>query len=544
MGEIKVWRRGGGSRPRISAGSTRTAISITRGRADDVIISAGWTMSAVEIEDILLASTPTSCEAAVIGVPDPVRGQVVKAFIVSRRAGDDAFARELQEFTRERLSQHEYPRQVAFVARAAKTPAGKVNRKVLRDASKQRLSRPVHDPAERYDMTSSEARFPKITDQALDDLRRRIGVPDRRHGRAVVPRGDARQHPPLRPRHRRRQPAVVRSRLRREDAATAASSRRRASCSPASRIISGYVGGLPGVHAMWAGADWTWHRRCGATTRSRPRRHLKDLIEHETRFAGRAIQQIYHVEFFNQRGELVAEADSWCFRTDRDPAREHGTKYTEVKARAARRYTEAELDESPSSTPQEEVRGATPRYWEDVTVGERLPAHGQGADDGHRLHRLRPGLGRPLHPRQQARLEADRTATRASASRTASASPTAPSACTGRRSSRRMVGAPGAYDYGPERCSWLTHHLTNWMGDDGFLRQAPLQDPPAQPGGRPAVHRRHGGAQVRRGRPAPRRDRAGGAQPGRRAVGGRHRHVELPSRDGVSARQIRRRRIH
>jgi hypothetical protein len=35
-----------------------------------------------------------------------------------------------------------------------------------------------------------------------------------------------------------------------------------------------------------------------------------------------------------------------------------------------------------------------------------------------------------------------------------------------------MVGAPGAYDYGPERCSWLTRHLTNWMGDDGFLRSA------------------------------------------------------------------------
>jgi len=34
------------------------------------------------------------------------------------------------------------------------------------------------------------------------------------------------------------------------------------------------------------------------------------------------------------------------------------------------------------------------------------------------------------------------------------------------------VGAPGVYDYGPERCSWLTHHITNWMGDDGFLVQA------------------------------------------------------------------------
>ena len=37
------------------------------------------------------------------------------------------------------------------------------------------------------------------------------------------------------------------------------------------------------------------------------------------------------------------------------------------------------------------------------------------------------------------------------------------------------VGAPGAYDYGPERTSWLTHQITNWMGDDGFLRQAKCQ---------------------------------------------------------------------
>ena len=103
------------------------------GRADDVIISAGWTMSAVEIEDILLKH-PDVREAAAIGVPDPVRGQVVKAFIVSAREADEAFVRELQDFTRERLSQHEYPRQVAFVADLPKTPAGKIHRKALRDA--------------------------------------------------------------------------------------------------------------------------------------------------------------------------------------------------------------------------------------------------------------------------------------------------------------------------------------------------------------------------------------------------------------------------
>jgi acetyl-CoA synthetase len=66
-------------------------------------------------------------------VPDALRGLVVKAFIVSPRPGDPTFARELQEWTRTRLAQHEYPRQVEFVTELPKTPAGKVNRKVLRE---------------------------------------------------------------------------------------------------------------------------------------------------------------------------------------------------------------------------------------------------------------------------------------------------------------------------------------------------------------------------------------------------------------------------
>jgi acetyl-CoA synthetase len=102
------------------------------GRADDVIISAGWTMSAVEIEDSLLKH-PDIREAAVIGVPDEARGQVVKAFLVSGRTSDPAFIKEVQSFVRERLSQHEYPRQVEVVGELPKTPAGKVNRKVLRE---------------------------------------------------------------------------------------------------------------------------------------------------------------------------------------------------------------------------------------------------------------------------------------------------------------------------------------------------------------------------------------------------------------------------
>jgi acetyl-CoA synthetase len=131
VGEIVVWRRGAWFTTKDRGYVDADGYIHHAGRADDVIISAGWTMSAVEIEDVLLKH-PDVREAAVIGVADAVRGQIVKAFVVSARPGDDAFARELQTFTRTRLSQHEFPRQVAFVAELPKTPAGKVNRKALR----------------------------------------------------------------------------------------------------------------------------------------------------------------------------------------------------------------------------------------------------------------------------------------------------------------------------------------------------------------------------------------------------------------------------
>jgi acetyl-CoA synthetase len=141
IGEIKVWRRGAWVATKDRGYVDEGGAFHHAGRADDVIISASWTMSAVEIEDVLLKH-PDVREAAVIGVPDALRGQVVKAFIVSARPGDDAFSRELQEFTRTRLSQHEYPRHLAFVPALPKTPAGKVNRKALREGAVETMHAP------------------------------------------------------------------------------------------------------------------------------------------------------------------------------------------------------------------------------------------------------------------------------------------------------------------------------------------------------------------------------------------------------------------
>src|SRR5246127_2155774 len=138
------------------------------------------------------------------------------------------------------------------------------------------------------------------------------------------------------------------------------------------RSFSGYVGGLAGVHAMFAGIDVTWHKPMMLGDHFTTRAWLKDLVEHETRFAGRSIQQIYRCEFYNQNRELVAEGDSWCFRTERDTARERGTKYEAVKKKPPTRYTREDLAKIFVLYEAEEIRGATPRYIEDVHVGDRL----------------------------------------------------------------------------------------------------------------------------------------------------------------------------
>src|SRR6185437_10881744 len=232
-----------------------------------------------------------------------------------------------------------------------------------------------------------------------------------------------------------------------------------------------YVGGLSGVHAMWAGADWTWHRWLRRNEEVTTEASLKDLVEHETRFAGRAIQQIYHVKFFGKDGDLVAEADSWCFRTDRDIAREQGTKYSSLKGKAHKVYSEEELERVYSLYAKEEVRGATPRYAEDVKVGDKLPTMAKGPMTVTGFIAFAQGWGglyiraNKLNWRQISKHPGLGIKNRFGI-------PDCPERVHWDPDMAAMVGAPGVYDYGPERCSWLTHHVTNWMGDAGFLVNA------------------------------------------------------------------------
>lgn len=103
-------------------------------RDDDVIISGGYRIGPAEIEECL-AQHPAVAMVAVIGVPDRVRGEVVKAVIVPRDGvlADEALRAEVQGYVKAKLSAHEYPRQIEFRDSLPMTITGKVRRKDLRD---------------------------------------------------------------------------------------------------------------------------------------------------------------------------------------------------------------------------------------------------------------------------------------------------------------------------------------------------------------------------------------------------------------------------
>ena len=102
-------------------------------RDDDVIIMAGYRIGPFDVESVLVTHSAVA-EAAVIGAPDEIRGEVLEAFVVLRdlEAASEALAHELQQLVKTGFAAHAYPRRIHFVAELPKTPSGKVQRYVLR----------------------------------------------------------------------------------------------------------------------------------------------------------------------------------------------------------------------------------------------------------------------------------------------------------------------------------------------------------------------------------------------------------------------------
>lgn len=232
------------------------------------------------------------------------------------------------------------------------------------------------------------------------------------------------------------------------------------------RLAAGYTGGLPGVHALYAGSDYTFERWPRLGDRLEARAVFAELNERESRFAGRALDQITQVTFSDQHGAAVAAGTSLVVRTESGQSKEKGT-HRKLEPHV---YAADELEAIWVEVDGEQRRGAEPRLWESVAVGEELPAVVKGpltlsdnivyamgaggvfvrshgfARDYFRRH---PAAGFPNPqgvPEFAERVHWD-------------------------PEFARSVGVPHAYDYGGQRYSWLGHLVTNWMGDHGFLRR-------------------------------------------------------------------------
>lgn len=234
-----------------------------------------------------------------------------------------------------------------------------------------------------------------------------------------------------------------------------------------SRLSIGYRGGLPGVHSMFGGSHWTWFRPLPIGSRAEAETRFTDLVELDGRFAGRMFKQISTTTFRTATDpEPFAQVQGWGMRTERHTARKRN-KYG--GARLAH-YTADDIAAIAEEYAKEQLTGPQPRYWDDVRVGDELPsivrgpytatiavafeqawgglfvrAHGAWFD----YLRDHPAIGIP----------------------NAYGVPEPPEAVHWDSQLARSAGVPEAYDYGPERISWLATLVTNWIGDHGFLEE-------------------------------------------------------------------------
>ncbi len=227
---------------------------------------------------------------------------------------------------------------------------------------------------------------------------------------------------------------------------------------------SGRTGGLPGVHGFHSGNDWTWYRPIRLGDRITVQEQFTGLEEKKSKFAGRTFIQSSVATYCNQRSEVIAKCKGWQVRAERKAARETG-KYQ----REPYPYTGDELEAIHNAILSEEYRGATPRFWEDVEIGEQLPPVIKGPLSTGDLSSFVVGcIGGLAHGAALREFQKhpawgyrdDKTGALEAVIRVHDAGGTASAA-----------GLPMAYDYGCQRMCWLSQVATNWMGDDGFLKR-------------------------------------------------------------------------
>jgi len=225
--------------------------------------------------------------------------------------------------------------------------------------------------------------------------------------------------------------------------------------------------GMPGIHAWHSGDEWEFYKPILEGDTFTYTNEMVDVKVKESQMAGKTAIQYHDIRYYNQRDELVAKALDWCVRAGRQSSKDSG-KYSAIEAAA---YSHQDLQEIYADYDREEVRGANPRYWEGVESGDALTPVIKGPLSRRDIYAWLIGAGSPFMRAHGLALSFLKRHPGTDMVDSATGIADVPEVVHMEDTAAKEVGLPGAYDYGCQRITWLSQLLTNWMGDDGFLKR-------------------------------------------------------------------------
>lgn len=239
-------------------------------------------------------------------------------------------------------------------------------------------------------------------------------------------------------------------------------------------VFDGAIGlGFVGIQPIYAGTRWKFYERILRGDRFVPTARMGGVTVSSGRHSGRFVIQDVLTEYRREGdGKLVAEAVGRTFRVARSEA-EGGLNY---EPRSQHSYTVTELERIRRQAIFEPVQGGALRLWEDVKLGDELPPVVKGPIDQITMTAYYAGcIGSPGYKacemswryRTWAREDAARLPNNYDV--TYFSEDVLPSLGHQLASVAHQIGMPGAYNNGPQKCAWMAHAVTNWIGDAGFL---------------------------------------------------------------------------
>lgn len=225
-------------------------------------------------------------------------------------------------------------------------------------------------------------------------------------------------------------------------------------------------GRLPGVGGLHGGSEWEFYRPILVNDRLTAVQYLADVQEKQGRFSERMVLETVETAYRNQREELIGKSRAFHMRMERTQESRKG-KYDGF---TKHRWTADELEAIDQAYQREERRGSTPRYWEDVQVGDELPSLVRGPLTVTDVVVYMMGWGSPYGFAHGIAREYYRRHPGITIVDPATNVPDSAERIHYDDVFARIVGVPAAFDIHGMRVSWLGTLMTNWMGDSGDLR--------------------------------------------------------------------------